>query len=201
MKWFSSLITIVLFLAILVMPTFAEDVKPVMARPVSIGGKSIKSIEPLTPDGKWAISQAKKLYVDLTGKTVEYTLIITEEAIDLAGAKFPVWAFGKEGEKGTVPGPTIGAVQGDFVRVIVKNKSQSNHTLRLHGPLTIRYGMSGVPDVAQEPIRPGEQFVYEFVAYPAGTHIYHGHINTNEPMNKGLYGPLIILPKQAGSDL
>ncbi|MBI4641007.1 MAG: multicopper oxidase domain-containing protein, partial [Candidatus Tectomicrobia bacterium] len=44
-------------------------------------------------------------------------------------------------------------------------------------------------------------FVYEFVAYPAGTHIYYGHANTNEPMNKGLYGPLIILPKQAGSDL
>jgi len=201
MKQFSSLATIALFLTLLAIPVFAEDVKPVMARPVSIDGKYTDSLKPSTPAGEWAVNQAKKLNVKLTGRTVEYFFTVTEETLDLAGVEFPVWTFGKEGEKGTVPGPTIGAVEGDLIRVTLKNKSRNNHTIHMHGPLTIRYSMDGVPAVAQEPIKPGEQFVYEFVAYPAGTHIYHCHVNANEHMDMGLYGPLIILPQQAGSDL
>jgi hypothetical protein len=33
----------------------------------------------------------------------------------------------------------------------------------------------GVPGLSQEPIAPGETFVYEFKAYPAGTFWYHSH--------------------------
>ena len=164
-----------------------------LARPVKIDGKVTSGVKPLTPDGKWAIDNAKQKGVKLTGKTVEYVITVTEETIDLAGVEFPVWAFGKEGKKGTVPGPTIAANEGDLVRVTLKNLSGNNHTIHFHGPTTIRYSMDGVPAVAQVPVKPDEQFVYEFVAYPAGTHIYHCHVNANEHMDMGLYGPLIIL--------
>ncbi len=200
MKPFISLTAVILILGLLVAPAAAE-MKPVLVRPVSIDGKYADGIRASTPSGQWAVNQAKKLGVKLTGKTVEYVLTVTEETIDLAGVEFPVWAFGKEGEKGTVPGPTIGAVEGDLIRVTLRNKSRNNHTIHMHGPLTIRYDMDGVPGVAQEPVKPDEQFTYEFVAYPAGTHIYHCHVNANEHMDMGLYGPIVVLPRNPGSDL
>jgi len=128
---------------------------------------------------------------------VEYLITATEETLDIAGIEFPVWAFGTETKdypkgKGTIPGPTIIANEGDLVRVIFKNNSRNNHTIHFHGPLTLRYDNDGVPGISTEPIKPGQQFVYEFIAYPAGTHIYHCHVNANEHMDMGLYGGLII---------
>ena len=40
------------------------------------------------------------------------------------------------------------------------------------------------------PIAPGERFVYEFQAAPAGSYIYHTHVKLQQ--DSGLYGPLII---------
>ena len=46
------------------------------------------------------------------------------------------------------------------------------------------------------PVAPGEVFTYEFIARPAGTHFYHCHMNTNEHLDRGMSGPLIVLPKE-----
>ena len=46
-------------------------------------------------------------------------------------------------------------------------------------------------------VAPGEVFTYEFIAKPAGTHFYHCHMNTNEHLDRGMSGPLIVLPKEA----
>lgn len=34
----------------------------------------------------------------------------------------------------------------------------------------------GVPFITQCPILPGQKFKYEFVASPAGTHMWHSHV-------------------------
>jgi len=47
-------------------------------------------------------------------------------------------------------------------------------------------------NVAQVPVKPDQEFTYEFVAYPSGTHIYHCHVNANEHMDMGLYGGIVI---------
>src|ERR1041384_2350242 len=43
--------------------------------------------------------------------------------------------------------------------------------------------------------QPGETLTYETIARPAGPHFYHCHFNTNEHMNRGMAGVLIVYPR------
>ena len=53
--------------------------------------------------------------------------------------------------------------------------------------------MDGVFEV----VHPGEEFVYEFPAKPAGMHLYHCHTTPlKKHIHKGLYGAFIIDPKE-----
>ena len=52
--------------------------------------------------------------------------------------------------------------------------------------------MDGVPHLTQQPIAPGETFVYEFDVPDAGTYWYHPHQRSFEQVGRGLYGPLIV---------
>jgi hypothetical protein len=161
--------------------------------------KVINKIDVKTDGGKWALNQAKKLGVKLSGKTLEYEIDAVEGTQDIAGVDFPVWAFvphGKQksspGAHGPVPGPTVIADEGDVVRIHFRNLSKNNHTIHIHGPTVIRYDHDGTMNVAQVPVKIDQEFIYEFVASPIGTHIYHCHVNANEHMDMGLYGAIVI---------
>lgn len=52
----------------------------------------------------------------------------------------------------------------------------------------------GVAFITQCPILPGQNFTYRFKAAPLGTHFYHAQISNQRSM--GLYGALIIKPKE-----
>ena len=52
--------------------------------------------------------------------------------------------------------------------------------------------MDGVPYLTQDPVQPGETFIYEFPLKDAGTFWYHAHFETWKQIAKGLYGPLIV---------
>lgn len=93
-----------------------------------------------------------------------------------------------------IPGPLLRVTEGDRIRVNLKNELKEPTVVHFHGP-TLPNNMDGVPDVTQKPIQPGESFVYEFVAKPAGTFVYHSHHNSAVQEGKGLYGVLIIDPK------
>ncbi len=95
---------------------------------------------------------------------------------------------------GQIPGPELRVGEGDLVRVIVTNHLPVPTTIHWHG-VELNYKMDGVPGVTQEAIKPGETFTYEFVAYPAGTRMYHSHQDTNAQLELGLYGALIIEPQ------
>lgn len=166
--------------------------------------KVINKVDAQTNGGKWAMNQAKKLGVKLSGKTVVYEIDAVEATHDIAGVEFPVWVFVPHGKDpkafknphGPVPGPTIIADEGDLVRVVLRNKSLNNHTIHIHGPTIIAYDHDGTMNVAQVPVKPDQMFTYEFVAYPVGTHIYHCHVNANEHMDMGLYGGIVIHSKK-----
>jgi FtsP/CotA-like multicopper oxidase with cupredoxin domain len=53
--------------------------------------------------------------------------------------------------------------------------------------------MDGVPGVTQEPVEPGDTFTYEFEVRVPGTYIYHSHSGLQ--LDRGLYGALIVEPK------
>jgi len=57
--------------------------------------------------------------------------------------------------------------------------------------------MDGVPGLSFNGIAPGETFVYRFAVNQSGTYWYHSHSRFQE--QTGLYGPIVIEPRTAGS--
>lgn len=99
---------------------------------------------------------------------------------------------------GTVPGPLIRMNEGDTVRVILKNELPEATSIHWHG-IPVPNNQDGVaePAVTQKPIMPGETYTYEFVAKPAGTFMYHSHVQTDRQIPIGLSAPIIIDPPGA----
>lgn len=96
---------------------------------------------------------------------------------------------------GTVPGPMIRVTEGDQVRIILNNELPEATTIHWHG-VEVPNAMDGVPGVTQDPVQPGETFVYEFTAQPAGTFMYHSHYEGDKQVGLGLYAPFIIDPAE-----
>ena len=92
---------------------------------------------------------------------------------------------------GEVPGPAIRAREGERLRVVLKNSLVEPTTIHWHG-VDVPNPMDGVPGVTQKPVQPGETFVYEFEARPAGTRWYHTHFDEHRQMDLGLAAPLVI---------
>ena len=117
----------------------------------------------------------------------EYEILATDRDIEVApGVYFAAWTY-----NGTVPGPTIRCTEGDRLKVNFVNAGSHPHTIHFHGIHAAN--MDGVFEVVQ----PGEAFVYEFDAAPAGFHLYHCHsIPLKRHIHKGLYGAFIIDPKE-----
>ncbi|TVR31096.1 MAG: hypothetical protein EA404_10745 [Spirochaetaceae bacterium] len=102
------------------------------------------------------------------------------------------------GYNGQLPGPEIRVTEGDTVRISFTNKLPVATTVHWHG-IDLVNPMDGVPGYTQDPIEPGETFVYEFVAYPAGTRFYHTHGSHHgdeaQQMDMGLAGAFVVEPR------
>jgi len=94
---------------------------------------------------------------------------------------------------GRVPGPPIRVKEGERLRVVLRNALGEPTTIHWHG-VEVPNAMDGVPGITQPPVQPGETFVYEFDARPAGTRWYHTHFQEHHQMDLGLVAPLIIDP-------
>lgn len=100
---------------------------------------------------------------------------------------------------GLLPGPLLKAKVGDEVIVHFRNNLSEPTTVHWHG-LRISDQMDGSPRV-QNPVRPGEEFIYRFKVPDAGSYWYHPHIRTDEQVEKGLYAPIVIFdPKDPTYD-
>jgi FtsP/CotA-like multicopper oxidase with cupredoxin domain len=99
------------------------------------------------------------------------------------------------GYNGSTPGPTIEAVEGDRVRILVTNKLPEHTTIHWHG-IFLPNGMDGVGGLNQPHIKPGETYVYEFTLRQHGTFMYHPHADEMLQMAVGMMGFFIIHPKE-----
>ncbi len=94
---------------------------------------------------------------------------------------------------GIVPGPTIRVVEGEPVRIKVKNELEQSTSVHWHGQ-NVPNDQDGVAYVTQPPIKPGEEFTYEFTPGPFGSHMYHSHHMAAEQVGKGMLGAFIVEP-------
>jgi len=69
---------------------------------------------------------------------------------------------------GQVPGPRLRITEGDRVRINVTNHLPESTTVHWHG-LVLPNAMDGPAEVTQEPIAPGQSFIYEFTAQQRAT--------------------------------
>jgi FtsP/CotA-like multicopper oxidase with cupredoxin domain len=99
------------------------------------------------------------------------------------------------GYNGLTPGPTIEAVQGDRVRLLVKNELPEHTTIHWHG-IRLPNGMDGVGGLTQPHIKPGETYAYEFTLKDAGTFMYHPHADEMLQMAVGMMGMLVVHPRE-----
>ena len=95
---------------------------------------------------------------------------------------------------GQLPGPRIRVTEGDRLRINVTNHLPESTTVHWHG-LIVPNAMDGAAEITQAPIPPGATFTYEFTAEQRGTYFYHSHDHIDRQQALGLYGALIIDPR------
>lgn len=104
------------------------------------------------------------------------------------GKVIDVWGF-----NGSAPGPTIQVTEGDRVRVVFRNELPEPSSIHWHG-FEDRIGYDGQPGISQEPVKPGEEFAYEFEIHQEGTYFYHSHMAMQEMA--GMLGAFIMHPRE-----
>lgn len=118
-----------------------------------------------------------------------FDLTIEEVRVNFTGRPFQ-----GVGINGSVPAPTLRMREGDEITIRVTNQLKVTSSLHWHG-IILPENMDGVPGLSFAGIQPGETFVYKFKAQQNGTYWYHSHSGHQE--QSGLYGALIIEPRQA----
>lgn len=98
------------------------------------------------------------------------------------------------GINGVTPGPVIEAVEGDRVRIHVKNELPEATTIHWHG-LEIPNEQDGVGGLTQPPIQPGKSWTYEFTLIQNGCFMYHSSFNEKKQVGLGVGGMFVIHPK------
>ncbi len=122
-------------------------------------------------------------------KMVEYDLTIEKKTITIHGRAADGMTI-----NGMIPGPVLKFTQGDFARIRVHNKMDTDTSIHWHGIL-VPPDMDGVPNISFPPIKPGQTYAYEFPIRQSGTYWYHSHTHLQE--QQGLYGSIVIAPKTA----
>ena len=121
----------------------------------------------------------------------EFHLVAEPVVREMApGFKAHLWGY-----NGQSPGPTIEVVEGDRVRIFVTNKLPEHTSVHWHGQ-RLPNGMDGVSGLTQKSIKPGQTFVYEFVARRPGSFMYHPHADEMTQMAMGMMGLWITHPKE-----
>ena len=99
-----------------------------------------------------------------------------------------------------VPGPRLQMTEGDHVRINFHNNLPESSTVHWHG-LIVPNEMDGPAKVTQDPVPPGGNFSYEYTVGQSGTYFYHSHDHPDRQQALGLYGALIIAPKDAAKEV
>lgn len=112
----------------------------------------------------------------------------------LPGVQVDAFTFNRQ-----VPGPRIRVTEGDKVRINIKNSLPDSTTIHWHG-LILPNSMDGPANITQAPIPAGGSFTYEFTTEQSGTYFYHSHDHSDRQQGLGLYGALIIDPKDPSKE-
>lgn len=141
------------------------------------------ALAPLTLTARAASSGAESGQSQAGAREIRLTAAEGEVVLG-DGTRYRKWLY-----DGAFPGPALRAREGERLRITLQNRTTAGTTVHWHG-IPVPNPMDGVPGLTQAPVGPGDSFVYEFDAAPAGTYMYHSHAALQ--LDRGLIGPLII---------
>lgn len=118
----------------------------------------------------------------------EFDLTIDALEVDFTGQRRTAMAI-----NGSIPGPLLRWREGDTVTLRVRNRLPVDTSIHWHGIL-LPANMDGVPGFSFAGIAPDGMYEYRFRVKQHGTYWYHSHSGFQEQL--GVYGPLIIEPRQ-----
>ena len=125
--------------------------------------------------------------------TTVYHLSIKQATVNKAGKSVIGMTV-----NGSIPGPTLRFVEGDYAVIYVTNEMDVETSVHWHGILLPNF-FDGVPYLTTPPIRPGKTLKYEFPLKQSGTYWYHSHTMLQE--QSGVFGAFIIEPKDNNPEL
>lgn len=97
-----------------------------------------------------------------------------------------------------IPGAPLVVTQGEKVSITVVNRLRQPSSVHWHGiELESVFdgvaGYSGIGNSRAPLIAPGDSFTVSFTPPRAGTYMYHTHMEEEDQLTAGLYGPIIVL--------
>ena len=150
---------------------------------VAAGG----AIAPSVAFGRTQAPGPRQPHATLSGPDVDLTIGTSQ--VDFTGRSRPALTV-----NGSLPAPLLEWREGDTVTVRVRNTLDEDASIHWHG-LVLPANMDGVPGLSFDGIPAGGDFTYRFPLKQAGTYWYHSHSGFQE--QQGLYGPLVIRPREA----
>lgn len=109
--------------------------------------------------------------------------------LDIDGKRQQMLAY-----NGTVPGPTLKVKQDSTVTVDFKSQLDQDTSVHFHG-VRADNAADGVVGVTQEAVKPDGSFSYKLTFPDPGAYWYHPHVREDATQPLGLYGTIIVEPK------
>jgi len=119
---------------------------------------------------------------------VEYDLFIEYNSVNFTGKEVKAMTINS-----SIPGPTLYLTEGDIAKIRVHNKMDVETSIHWHGIL-VPNKEDGVSYLTTPPIKPGTMREFSFPVRQSGTYWYHSHTNLQEQI--GVYGSIVIYPKE-----
>lgn len=135
-----------------------------------------------TTFGSVALAQARP---GSGGAMLRYRLRAAPSRHRIAGRSIGTWSF-----NGSFPGPILRAQVGDQLTVNFINQLPDPSTIHWHG-VEVPATADG-SSISQLAVPPGGSYTYEFDALRPSLYWYHPHNRTNEQVERGLYGALLV---------
>ena len=123
---------------------------------------------------------------DITASVIRWNI--------LPGVTVDAYAYNRQ-----IPGPRLELTQGDKVRINFRNELPESATVHWHG-LIVPNQMDGPAEITQPPVPTGGTYAYEFTVEQSGTYFYHSHDHPDRTQALGLYGALLIAPKDTAGE-
>lgn len=121
------------------------------------------------------------------GDTYNLTASIVKKTI--GGQEVKMLAY-----NGSIPGPLIKVPQNAEITLKFTNNTDVDSTIHSHG-VRVDNKFDGVPDITQDPVKPGQSFTYTLKFPDVGMFWYHPHIREDYAQELGLYGNFLVTPE------